>query len=210
MERLCKLNLELNIWYLNAGSLVATVGAIKAALMVLKEHLPHRGLEVNLLKCKLFRPGASCADHAFEGIPRFSLDEGTVVLEVSIGSNAFVAMYVDDVCAKLAHLAKRIGLLKSNVAKFLLLRACFGACRINHLLHSLPFGHGRSLAEKASSTVRGNPGCVHRNPSLVFGPTFSASNLAFGSAHEELPRRFWRLEGHSTRAQSECSVTGKP
>ena len=56
VERLRKLNLELNIWHLNAGSLVATVGAIKAALMVLKEHLPHRGLELNLLKCKRVWP----------------------------------------------------------------------------------------------------------------------------------------------------------
>ena len=30
-----------------------------------------------------------------------------------------------------------------------------------------------------------------RNPSLVFGPAFLASNLAFGGAHEELPHPFW-------------------
>ena len=80
VERLRELNLELNIWHLDDGILVGTVDAIKAALMVLKEHLPHRGLGLNLLKCKRFGPGASCADHAFEEIPRFSLNEGTVVL----------------------------------------------------------------------------------------------------------------------------------
>ena len=83
--------------------------------------------------------------HTFDGIPRVSFAEGTIVLGVPIGSDDFTAKFIDDVCAKLAHLANRIGLLKSAIAKFLLLRACFGACRINHLLRSLPFEHGSLL-----------------------------------------------------------------
>ena len=136
------------------------------------------------------------------------------MLGVPIGSDEFIATYLEDVCAKLAHLAKRIGLLKSAIAKFLLLRACFGTCRINHLLRSLPFEHGRSLSEKTATIVRDNLGhilgsaipdihyklaCLPMrrgglgicNPRLVFGPAFLASNLAFGSSHEELPGRFW-------------------
>ena len=149
------------------------------------------------------------------GIPRVSFADGTLVLGVPIGSNEFIAKHIDDVCAELAHLAKRIGLLKSSIAKFLLLRACFGACRINHLLRSLPFESGRSLSEKTAIIVRDTLGkilgsalpdlnyelaCLTvrrgglgiRNPRLVFGPAFLASNLAFGSAQEELPEQFWR------------------
>ena len=100
------------------------------------------------------RPGASDSDEAFEEIPRCSLEEGTVVLGVPIGNASFVDTFVDDVCRKLTHMAERIGLMKSNIAKFLLLRACFGACRINHLLRSLPFKHAKSLAEKSSVVVR--------------------------------------------------------
>ena len=154
--------------------------------------MPHSGLELNLSKCKLFGPGASCEDPAFDDIPRVSLASGTVVLGVPIGSDEFIATYLEDVCANLAHLAKRIGLLKSAIAKFLLLRACFGTCRINHLLRSLPFEHGRSLSEKTATIVRDNLGhilgsaipdihyelaCLPmrrgglgiRNPRLVFG-----------------------------------------
>ena len=142
----------------------------------------------------------------------FSLDQGTVVLGVPIGSAAFVENFVSDICTKLSYMAERIGLLKSNIAKFLLLRACFGACRVNHLLRSLPFQHGKSLAEKASAIVRstleaivGSPlpdicfmlaclpsrkgGLGLQDPALVFG---LASNFGFACCHGGLPDKFWR------------------
>ena len=79
VERLRELHLELHLWYLDDGILVGTIPTIKAALALLQELLPSRGLELNTTKCKLFGPGASDGDAAFEGIPRYSLDEGTVV-----------------------------------------------------------------------------------------------------------------------------------
>ena len=105
-------------------------------------------------------------------------------------------------------------MLKSAFAKFLLLRACFGACRINHLLRSLPFEHGSLLAEKTAVIVRDTLGGILgsqlpdllyelaylpvrrgglgiRNPRLVHGPVFLASNFVFGSAKEQPPERFW-------------------
>ena len=58
---------------------------------------------------------------------------------VPIGSATFLAKFVDEVCTKLTHMAERIGLMKSNIAKFLLLRACFGA---------LPFQNARSVMQR--------------------------------------------------------------
>ena len=57
VERLRELYLELHLWYLDVGILVGTTAAIKAALALLKELLPLRGLELNTSKCKLFGPG---------------------------------------------------------------------------------------------------------------------------------------------------------
>ena len=39
-----QLNIELDIWYLDDGILVGTIDTIKAALSILKEHLPNNGL----------------------------------------------------------------------------------------------------------------------------------------------------------------------
>ena len=108
-----------------------------------------------------------------------------------------------------------IDLLNSNIARFLLLRATFGACRINHLLRSLPLRYGQSLAEKASEIVRkalesilGSPlpdlcfllaclpvrkgGMGLQDPVAVLGPAFLSSNFVFASSQAELPERFWR------------------
>ena len=122
---------------------------------------------------------------------------------------------MDEVISKLSNLAARIDLLKYNIAKFLLLRACFGACRVNYLLRSLPFQHARSLAEKSSVIVRkalesivGSPlpdlcfllaclpvrkgGMGLQDPALVLGPAFLSSNFGFAASQGELPERFWR------------------
>ena len=37
---------------------------------------------------------------------------------------------------------------------FFLLKACFGTCRVNHLLRALAVGHGWSLAEQTSALFR--------------------------------------------------------
>ena len=225
VERLRELNLELHLWYLDDGILVGTIDTIKMALKLLKELLPSRGLELNVPKCKLFGSAASNPDPVFDGIPRYSLDDGTVVLGVPIGSAAFVDNYVSEVCAKLSHMAERIGMMTSNIAKFLLLRACFGACRINHLLRALPFQHAQTLAEKSSIIVRktleailGSPlpdicfllaclpvrkgGLGIRDPALVLGPAFIASNFGFAGSQGEVLAPALRRTVHCPRKTS--------
>ena len=65
VERIREPNLELRLWYLDDGILVGTIDTIK--LKLLKEHLPLRGFELNLSKCKLFGPAASNPDPDFAG-----------------------------------------------------------------------------------------------------------------------------------------------
>ena len=131
-----------------------------------------------------------------------------------IGSDAFIHQTIDEVCAKIQGLLSKLSFLKSNLTKFLLQRACFGVCRVNHLLRSLPFAHGTSLAlkssvlfhdalgdalgsaipdihhELASLPVR-KGGLGLRNPTTVLGPAYLASNFSFASSHEGLPDAFW-------------------
>ena len=45
---------------------------------------------------------------------------------------------------KMRVMLEKLGQLDSSLAKFLILRASFGACRINHLLRALPFGVGKA------------------------------------------------------------------
>ena len=70
-------------------------------------------LELILEKCKLLGLGTSIEEQVFEGIPRVLENEGSIVLGMPVGSAPNGA----------------VTLLKSTLAKFLLLRACFGASR---------------------------------------------------------------------------------
>ena len=109
----------------------------------------------------------------------------------------------------------KVAFLKSNVAKFLLLRACFGACRVNHLLRGLPFRHGVALARKSTALFRSatkdilgsslrdlnfelaclpvkKGGLGIRDPGCVLSAAFLASNFTFAGTHSDLPLSFWK------------------
>ena len=51
-------------------------------------------------------------------------------------------------------LLTKMSQLDSSLAKFLILRASFGACRINHLLRALPFAIGQKLAAEVGCLFR--------------------------------------------------------
>ena len=128
--RLQELHLELTVWYLDDGILCGSISSVKKALALLKQYLPNAGLELNLAKCKLLGLGTLIEEPAFEEISRVPANEGTIVLGVPVANDSFVHQAV---CAKVYTLLTKVTLLKSNLAKFLLLRACFGAFRVNHL-----------------------------------------------------------------------------
>ena len=126
-----------------------------------------------------------------------------------VGRDSFIEKALEDTVKKLECLLAKIGQLKSNLVKFLLLRACFGASRVNHLLRSLEFRHGKAIASKSSAMFRRGlaeagsdinfslaclPGCRgglgFKNPDFVHGAAFLASNLCY-AREEEVEAHFW-------------------
>ena len=64
----------------------------------------------------------------------------------------FVEKALDETIKKLESLNAKVGQRKSNLVKFLLLRACFGACGVNH--RSLEFRPGKAVASKSAAMFR--------------------------------------------------------
>ena len=155
--RLREVGLDLNIWYLDDGVLCGKVESVATALNLIRHRLPEVGLELNISKCKIFGPAAGVNEPAFDGIPRIPMTEGTILLGVPIGSDSSI----EDVCTKIETLLSKVSLLKSNVSKFLLLRACLGACKVNHLLHA--------VRETGAKIFPAFPSCNERH--FGFGPT---------------------------------------
>ena len=111
-------------------------------------------------------------------------------------------------------LLKKTSRLQSGLGKFLILRACFGACRVNHLLRSLDFLDGSRLAANAAvpfrkaledllhkmtsdeqftlacmASRRGGLGL--KNPTWVHGPVFLASCFTYAASADSLTASFW-------------------
>ena len=182
----------------------------------LKQLLPSLGLELNLAKCKVFGPNAHSAVHqGLADIPRVTFADGIVVLGAPIGSDTFIQQSMATLVNKLVSLLNKVGRLDSSLAKFLIFRASFVACWVNHLLRSLDLKHSIQLALDSGvvfqtafdniigskttttdyglacmSSVAGGLGL--RNPNKVLGPAFLASTFSFVSKSEvALPLSFW-------------------
>ena len=203
--------MRFQFWNLDDGVLCGSVDVIARALTLLQAELPKLGLCLNISKCKLFGPACQTADPIFAGIPRASVDEGSIVLGIPIGGDDFVK-FIDE--SKMQTMLAKLCALNTRVAKFLLLRACFGACRVNHHLRSLDFQHGKVLAQNSSALFRemlndllGSPctdvqfkhaclpgrrgGLGLRNPNVVHGPAYLAAQFSFAQTSEDLPAVYW-------------------
>ena len=109
----------------------------------------------------------------------------------------------------------KLGQLDSSLAKFFILKASFGACRINHLLWALHFAVGRALSGDIGRLFRlafvdcvGNgcdpshfdlaclpsfSGCLGlRGPERVHEAAFLASVFTYSAGTEDIPHCFWR------------------
>ena len=62
--------------------------------------------------------------------------------------DAFIRQLTEEILSKLEDILSKSFRLQSGLGKFLLLRACFGACRESRLLRSLGFEDGLFLASQ--------------------------------------------------------------
>ena len=71
---------------------------------------------------------------------------GSVFLGVPVGGKAFIRKFNDETLSKLDDMLFKSCRLHSGLRKFLILRACFGVCPVNHRLRSLQRWGGTSSA----------------------------------------------------------------
>ena len=89
---------------------------------------------------------SASSSFVYDIIPKVALSESSVILGVPIRKDSFV----EKGWMRRSRNSKA-QTLKSNVVKFLLRRTSFGACRVNHVLRSLQFRHGKAVASKSAA-----------------------------------------------------------
>jgi len=150
VTRLEALDLDINYWYLDDGTLCGSPSALEEVLSLLVAELSKMGLTLNLDDVSTPLTGTLLSQ-----IPLISSADGIVVLGVPVGSPDFIHRQVGEVVQGMQTMLGRLPQLQPSFARFLLLRECLGPCKVNHLLRSLEFSHGLRLARETTSIVRG-------------------------------------------------------
>ena len=211
---LTELNLSFQYWYLDDGILCGPASDVARAMAHLEAEFSPAGLLINRQKCRVFCHESVVLPDDLQQLPRVSLSSGSTFLGVPVGGDIFVQQFSDDTLSKLEDLLQKVSRLGSGLGKFLLLRACFGACRVNHLLRTLDFLHGSRLANDAAvpfrkalddllrtatsdeqftlacmASRRGGLGL--KNPTWVHGPAFLASCFTYAASADSISHTFW-------------------
>ena len=147
-------------------------------------------------------------------LPRVSLSDGSLFLGVPVGGENFMQHFCAETLSTLDNIPKKSSRLHSGLGKFLILRACFGACRVNHLLRVLDFKDGSRLAVATSAPFRRaledllqstttdeqftmacmasrRGGLGLKNPTWTHGPAFPASSFKYAASSDSISAKFW-------------------
>ena len=185
------------------------------AFELITQEFARYGLTINKGKCKLFTPTELMDSSVLPDVPRVGAESGIVVLGVPVGSEVFVTSFVEQRLTDLEGMLGRLRQLDSSLTKFLILRACLGACKVTFLLRSLGLQFGKLIASRTKAllktslsgilevdldevqfglasmaTVQGGLGL--QDPEHVLGPASLGSSFVYATSTDELPELFWR------------------
>ena len=127
-----------NAWYLDDGTLCGTPQDLAAALKIIEEEGPLRGLHLNRHKSLLYiPPGDDLGNNPLpQDIPVTS--SGFCLLSVPLGSSCFCDSSVLDRVGKIQSALGRLGDLEDSQLQTTLLRSCLSLPKFNFALRTCP------------------------------------------------------------------------
>ena len=142
-------NLDLAAFYLDDGFFAGDVEVVSAALHLIQTRSPALGLALNLSKCELILPGASCDKNLAQLFPRSLLvdsdDNSRVRLQgnfdllgAAIGDAQHCETFVAERVQAARPLLAEISDLEDPDVSLRLLRACGGHCKMVHTMRTTP------------------------------------------------------------------------
>ena len=143
-----------NCFYLDDGNSHGNPQAVASTYQTLCDGFSSIGLQINAQKCCIFGTPNSTWPEILLHLPHKDISAGVVVLGGPIGSHSFVQEHIGKVTDRMTNFFGKLRGLKDVHSQMLIMRACTGACQINHLLRVLPFEDGASLASDVSHKLR--------------------------------------------------------
>ena len=128
---------ELNLWYLDDGTLVGKQSSLSSLLSLFATRGPEFGLHLNLTKCELFWPSGDFFPNLPTDIKRVTSLE--LLGSPLWGDDIFFNDFLSSRMGKVALTQEKLSLLDDPQVELHLLRSCLSSCKIIHLLLTVPF-----------------------------------------------------------------------
>jgi hypothetical protein len=131
--------LDLNLWYIDDGTLAGKVGVVAEAFEWLLRKFPENGLDPRPDKCQLVWPsGSRVGDDLFpENVVRYE-DQNMDLLGSAIGVPEHVTAYSRGKIERWLELAEEVGNMEDVHIALTLLRFCCGFGKVVHLIRTVP------------------------------------------------------------------------
>ena len=192
--------LQMQLWYLDAGTILGTRDALSVLLKLLLSRGPDVGLHINLGKCEVFWPSG---DQKFPSFPPEShclclSFNGVELLGSPIfGSHEFFDNFFKSRIDIVLDAQDRLLYVDNPQIALHLLRSCLSLSKINHLLRTVPSGSADSQLWRFDCGLRQALGNITQ-PSISDAAWLQAS----------LPIRFGSLGLREARISSSAAFLG--
>ena len=128
--------------FMDHGLFYGTPAAAKWCLDLFEKLEPISGLKLKWLKMSVHAPNFTSAQLCRELIPNIDVTEDQdmnfVYLKTPIGSDSFVWSYLEKKLARLDHEINLLSEMTHLHECFTLLRSCASACKVTHLMRTIP------------------------------------------------------------------------
>jgi hypothetical protein len=172
------------------------------------------GLRLNRAKCKLWGPSGGPgplgdeSPPALADIPWASWTSGMRILGTPVGRAPFVKSELAEVSAKIEAMLERLESLACPQSASLLLLNCLGACRIVHLLRTVPYAEGAVFAAKVRDLLKSAWGVVMGAPLAEVQWTLASLPVRLGGIGASDPVRLQAPAAIGAFMQAARGLTG--
>ena len=130
--------LDLNVWYLDDGTLVGSRDELRTAIEILgSDEVKALGLNLNLGKCELWWPSGDQAFTGFDATIKRKDSRGVQILRVPVGNKEYILETIGQKRAEMANTLQVLPSVDDAHIEFTLLRACLGASKLIYTLRCL-------------------------------------------------------------------------
>ncbi|XP_062518293.1 uncharacterized protein LOC134193482 [Corticium candelabrum] len=193
-------DINLQVWYLDDGTIVGPRKAVSSLLDSLSVKGPSHGLILNLEKCEVFWPSGDISFPEFpDSVQRVQCISGGAEFLGSpvFGSDAFYDATFGRKIDKILSCQSRLTDLEDPQVELHLLRSCLSLCKVNHLLRTVPSEKVKFQLERFDSELRSSLEVISRS---------SVSDVAWKQA--TLPIRLGGLGLRETCRTSALAFVG--